>query len=147
MSLVDQINILIISVFRRSQPEERLFRLSIWGVTTKSASLAAKQLLWVCTLITVIIAAVCILSTIASSVLLRAVEADVMSSAEIYFYLTALLFPPSVYITHAPALFRSMGNSRITLVISLLMNLINIGGNTFIDLRFSMGVPEPHWLR
>jgi putative MATE family efflux protein len=119
-----------------------LFRLSIWGVTTKNPpSLAAKQLLWVCTLITVIIAAVCILfNNRILGFIYGAVEADVMSSAEIYFYLTALAFPAIGIYNSCAALFRSMGNSRITLVISLLMNLINIGGNALLIYGFSMGV-------
>ena len=68
------------------------------------------------------------------------IEADVMEAGLIYFRITALAFPfIALYCTGA-AVFRSMGNSKLTMNISLLMNVINVTGNAVCILGLKMGV-------
>ena len=68
------------------------------------------------------------------------IEADVMEAALLYFRITALAFPfISLYCT-AAAVFRSMGNSKLTMKISILMNMINVSGNAICVLWLKMGV-------
>ena len=68
------------------------------------------------------------------------VEADVMENAVVYFYLTALSFPFLGIYNASAALSRAMGNSRITMLISILMNAVNIIGNAFFIMAFHWGV-------
>ena len=147
VSLVDQINILLISVFSALTTGGAVVSAQYMGRDDKkSASLAAKQLLWLSTLITVFLAAACLLfNNPILGFIYGAVEPDVMSSAEIYFYITALSYPAIGIYNSCAALFRSMGNSGITLIISLLMNLINICGNAILIYGFSMGAAGAAW--
>ena len=147
VSLVDQINILLISVFSALTTGGAVVSAQYMGRDDKkSASLAATQLLWLSTLITVFLAAACLLfNNPILGFIYGAVEPDVMSSAEIYFYITALSYPAIGIYNSCAALFRSMGNSGITLIISLLMNLINICGNAILIYGFSMGAAGAAW--
>ena len=67
------------------------------------------------------------------------VESAVMQNAEIYFFLTALSYPFIALYNAGAALFRAMGNSRISMVISIVMNCINVGGNALFIFGFDMG--------
>ena len=68
------------------------------------------------------------------------VDTDVMGNARDYFFFSALSYPfLSMYEGNA-ALFRSMGNSRMTLMSSIVMNVINIGGNAIGVFVLHMGV-------
>ena len=53
-----------------------------------------------------------------------------MDNARIYFYITALSFPFLAVYNSCAALYRTMGNSKVSMKTSLLMNGINIVGNT-----------------
>lgn len=46
--------------------------------------------------------------------------------------LTSLSFPFVAVYNSCAALFRAMGNSRISMLTSLVMNIINIGGNAIL---------------
>lgn len=61
----------------------------------------------------------------------RDVDADVMNYARTYFYITAVSFPFLAVYNAGAALFRAMGNSKISMYVSLAMNGINVVGNAF----------------
>ena len=68
------------------------------------------------------------------------VEADVMRAARNYFYIVAVSFPFLGVYNGGAALFRAQGNSKISMLSSLVMNVVNIGGNAVLIYGFGMGV-------
>lgn len=65
---------------------------------------------------------------------------DVMAAGLLYFRITALSFPFIALYNAGAAIFRSMGNSRISMQVSVLMNVINVAGNAFCVLVLELGV-------
>ncbi|MGN0506508.1 MAG: MATE family efflux transporter [Lachnospiraceae bacterium] len=59
------------------------------------------------------------------------VDADVMNYARTYFYISAVSFPFLALYNASAALFRAMGNSRISMFVSMIMNAVNVCGNAF----------------
>ena len=68
------------------------------------------------------------------------IEADVFHNAVIYMMISALSFPFLALYNSCAALFRSMGNSQITLKVSVVENIINIGGNALGVYVLGLGV-------
>ena len=68
------------------------------------------------------------------------IEADVMQNAIIYLIISVFSFPLLAVYDSCAALYRSMGNAQITLKISLLMNVINVVGNTIGVYVLKLGV-------
>ena len=68
------------------------------------------------------------------------IEADVFHNAVIYMMISALSFPFLALYNSCAALFRSMGNSKITLKVSVVENIINIGGNALGVYVLGLGV-------
>lgn len=67
------------------------------------------------------------------------VAPDVMENAKIYFFILAFSYPFLALYNSCAALFRAMGNSRISMIASLGMNLFNICGNALLVFYFHMG--------
>lgn len=65
---------------------------------------------------------------------------DVMRAGLLYLRITALSFPFIALYNAGAAIFRSLGNSRISMRVSVLMNIINVVGNALCVLWLKMGV-------
>ncbi|MEG0767035.1 MAG: MATE family efflux transporter [Clostridia bacterium] len=63
-----------------------------------------------------------------------------MQGAKTYFWLSALSFPSLALYNACAALYRAMGNSKVSMLTSLLMNLVNIVGNAILIYGFGLGV-------
>ena len=107
----------------------------------KNAKAAAAQILFVLASFSLVVAAVVVVGRHA---ILRgifgSIDADVMRYAETYFLLSALSYPFIGLYNAGAALFRAQGNSKISMLSSLVMNVINIGGNAVLIYGFGMGV-------
>lgn len=68
------------------------------------------------------------------------VEDAVMQNAYIYFLITACSFPFLSLYNSSASIFRAIGNSRISMKVSLLMNGMNIVGNAICIFGLKMGV-------
>ena len=68
------------------------------------------------------------------------IEPAVMEAAETYFFLSALSYPFMALFYSGTALFRSQGNSKVSMIISLIMNVTNIIGNSLLIYGLHLGV-------
>ena len=66
------------------------------------------------------------------------IESDVMDAALAYFTPIIISFPVLAVLNSCNALFRSMGKSRITMIVAIIMNLINVSGNALFIYGFGM---------
>ena len=142
VSLVDSINVLLINIFSALATGGAIVAAQYLGKEDgQQANAAAKQLM-----LSVGVLA-CVLMLVAISfnrgllqLLFGAAKEDVMENAVVYFFWTALSYPFIGIYNGGAALYRSMGNSRISMVISLIMNTINVCGNAILIYGFQMGV-------
>lgn len=141
VSIVDAINMLLVQVFAALATGGAIVVAQYLGRQDKSAACdAAKQLFLVMGAIGVTVAAVCVTWRFGILRLVyHTVEPAVMESAQEYFYLTALSLPFFAIYNAGGALFRSQGNSRISMLTALLMNVLNIGGNAIFLFGYNMG--------
>lgn len=142
ISIVDTLNILLINVFSALATGGAVVASQYLGrEDKKTACRAANQLVLVGLVISVVIAILALLfnrSILAG--IYGNIEPQVMSYARTYFYLTALSFPFLAVYNGCAAICRSMGNSQISMKVSVLMNAINIVGNAILIFGFHMKV-------
>ena len=142
VSLVDMLNQLAITVFAALATGGAVIASQYIGhKNQKKACESANQLLLVVLFISLAVMGICALGR--ASILrlfFGKIEADVMSSALTYFLLSAFSYPLLAVYNAGAALFRSMGNSKITLLISGIMNVINVACNAVFIFGFHMGV-------
>ncbi len=67
------------------------------------------------------------------------IEESVMTAALDYFIPIVISFPFLAVLNSTNAIFRSMGKSRITMIVSIIMNVINVSGNSILIYIFDMG--------
>ena len=142
VSLVAQINILIIYMFSALAAGGAVVSAQYIGrKDLQNARITAKQLLYLCTAVSTVIAVVIVSFR---GPLLGAVygniEKDVMDSCKIYLFFTAIDYPFIAIYNTCAALFRSNGNSRVSMLISTLMNGINMAGNAYFIYVAGLGV-------
>ncbi|MEG2087653.1 MAG: MATE family efflux transporter, partial [Angelakisella sp.] len=142
ISIVDSINILLINIFTALATGGAVVTAQYLGREDREqARLSGNQLLFSTTLISLVIMTFCLFG---QSWLLETlygnVESAVMENARIYFFWSALSYPFLALYNGGAALFRVMGNTKIALFCSLLMNIVNIGGNAVLIYGFGMGV-------
>ena len=73
-------------------------------------------------------------------VLFGAIEPAVMENARIYFIVSICSYPFLGLYNVGAAVFRAQGNSRVSMVTSIAMNVLNIGGNALLIYGFGLGV-------
>ena len=142
VSLVDNINILVINIFAAMATGGAVVAGHALGQKNQEqAGRSAWQMMLFLLYSSV---AMTVLLLGAHRVILRVifgqVEEAVMASAVTYLIITGLSICPLALYNGCAALFRAMGNSRTTMYISLLMNLINLVGNAILIFIFRMGV-------
>ncbi len=142
VSLVDTVNILVINVTAALATGGAVVAGHFLGQKdTASASRSAWQLLlfsvWLSLLVTIIFIA-------AHKPMLRMifgqVEQTVMDNAVTYLIITAISICPLAIYNACAALMRAMNDSRTTMKIAVIMNLINVTGNALLIYVAKIGV-------
>lgn len=142
VSLVDMINNVIINLFAALATGGAVITSQFLGARRQEeARRSAGQLVCMAAGFGLGIMAFCLL--LAQGMLrlfFGSIEADVMSAGLLYFRITALSFPFLALYNAGAAIFRSMGNSKVSMKVSLVMNVINVGGNALCIYGLHMGV-------
>ena len=142
VSLVDTINTLIINIFAALATGGAVVCAQYIGQKRKDlASSTAKQLFYTVTACALVLTAIGFLFRDGLlRLLFGSIEPDVMKNAQIYFTLTLAAYPFIAIYNAGAALFRSMGNSRISMLVALCVNILNIGGNALMVYGMGSGV-------
>ena len=141
VSLVDNINTLIIQIFSALSTGGAVVVAQYLGrQETHSAKTAAKQLLYAMTGISVMLMILALIfRQHILSLIFGQVEPAVMDSALVYFLLAAAAYPFMGIYNAGAALFRAMGNSKVSMINSFIINVINILVNAILIFGFGMG--------
>ena len=151
VSLVDNIMVLLINIFAALATGGAVVAGQYLGQKReKDACIAAKQLIWFIFLCSVGITAIVYLGRnfILHSVF-GAIDADVMSSANTYLMIVTASIPLIALYNGGAAIFRAMGNSKVSMQVSIVMNVINVAGNAILIYGFhrgTEGVAIPTWV-
>ena len=141
ISLVDQISVLLVGLFSALAAGGSIVCAQFLGHGDKElvSRSSAQLFLAVGFISSVLMTIALIFNNGILNVLYRKIEPDVFSNASIYFYFLALSFPFLGIYNAGAALFRAIGNSRISMNVSLVANIINIIGNAILIYIFKMG--------
>ena len=142
VSLVNTISNLLIYVFTALATGGAVVASQAIGAKRKdTANTVSNQLILICFVVALVITALCLsLNRQILQLIYGSVEKAVMDQAVIYFYITALSFPFISVYYGSTALFRSMGNSNLSMTVSAIMNILNIIGNAIFVFGFGMGI-------
>lgn len=141
VSLVDNINTLIINIFSALSTGGAVVVSQYLGRReVDKARSAAKQLLYVNLIVGTLLMAVALLfREHILRLVFGGISDEIMASALSYFLLTAAAYPFIAIYNAGAALFRSMGNSKVSMFNSLIVNLVNISVNAVLIYGFDMG--------
>lgn len=142
VSLVDMINAVILILFAALATGGAVVTSQFLGARQmEKARKSAGQLVLMAAVLGTIAAILCI---VFANGLMRlffgSIDQAVMDAGLTYLRITALSFPFIALYNAGAAVFRSTGNSKVSMQVSLLMNLINVVGNAFCILVLKMGV-------
>jgi len=142
VSLVDMINAVILVLFAALATGGSVVTSQFLGARNmEKAQRSVGQLILMAVALGVVTMVPCILF---DQQLLKlcfgAIEPDVMEAGLQYLRITALSFPFIALYNAGAAIYRSMGNSKVSMQASMLMNVINVAGNAFCIFVLKWGV-------
>ena len=140
VSLVDMINNFFIFVFSATATGGAVVVAQYIGnQEIKKGRLAASQLVMLGVVIALILSAISmIFCNQILGLLFGNVESAVMEASRTYLLISAVSYPFLALYNGCAALFRSMRLTKVTMYVSIIMNLINVAGN-------SVGIFVLHW--
>lgn len=142
VALVDSISLLVIQILAALATGGAVVCSQYVGKKrTVDACRAAGQLVLITTICSVLFASIALIGNRhLLKLIFGQVETVVMDNAETYFWITALSYPFLAVYNSCAALYRSMGNSKVSMMASMVMNGVNIVGNAICIYGLHMGV-------
>ena len=142
VSLVDTVNVLLVNAFAALATGGAVIAGQYLGRRENGkASHAGEQLLLFMGEASLVITALFYLGRrFVLGVVFGQVAPDVAAYANTYYLIVESSTPFLAIYSAGAALFRVMGNSRISMWVSLLMNAVNVAGNALLIFGFHMGV-------
>ena len=141
VSLVDSLNVLLIVLLVALTTGGSVIISQHLGAKSYSDALkSAQQLLLSTTSLSLLMTAIALLGNYwLLHFIFGNIAPDVMGHARIYFFILAFSYPFLAIYNSCAAIFRVMGNSKISMTASLVMNLLNVCGNALLVFCFHMG--------
>ena len=142
VSLVDSINVLFIQLFAAMATGGAVVIAQYLGrrKLTEACS-TAKQLLYVTLYISLFFAVLSIIfCKPVIKMLFGDIEVEITNYCHTYFYLSAFSYPALALYNGGAAILRSMGNSKTSMYVALVMNVLNVAGNALFIYVFNMEV-------
>ena len=141
VSLVDNIVVLLINIFSALATGGAVVAGQYLGRKREDeACKSAGQLVWFITISALVVTAIVYLC---KSFILHGVfgkiEADVMAHANTYLMIVTASIPFIALYNGGAAIFRAMGDSKIPMIVSMIMNVINVSGNAILIYGFHCG--------
>ncbi|MBQ6395089.1 MAG: MATE family efflux transporter [Atopobiaceae bacterium] len=142
VSMIDSVIQLMINIFSAMATGGAVVAGQYLGSRkNKEANEAADELVWLDGAISLalMVLAYLLADWIVGS-LFGSVEPAVEQAAREYLMIIALSIPAIALLEAGNALFRVVGNTRVSMLVSILMNIINCSGNALLIYGFGMGV-------
>ncbi|MGN0373086.1 MAG: MATE family efflux transporter [Enterocloster sp.] len=141
VSLVDMINTLFINIFAAVSTGGAVVTSQFLGQKRRDkACQSADQLILITGLVSLVIMGFSILFRRGVlNLIYGGIAEDVMANALVYLVISSVSYPFLAVYNSCAALFRSMGNSRISMQASIIMNIINVIGDALFIYGFHWG--------
>ena len=141
VSLVDNIMVLFTNLFAALATGGAVIAGQYLGQKNgKLASRAATQLIWFTTILAVVIMAVIYCGKwFVLHVVFGQINADVMGHADTYLMIVTASIPFIALYNAGAAIFRAMGNSKVSMQVAMIMNAVNVAGNAILIYGFRRG--------
>lgn len=141
VSLVDNIMVLFTNLFAALATGGAVIAGQYLGQKNgKLASRAATQLIWFTTILAVVIMAVIYCGKwFVLHVVFGQMDADVMGHADTYLMIVTASIPFIALYNAGAAIFRAMGNSKVSMQVAMIMNVVNVAGNAILIYGFRRG--------
>ena len=142
VSIVDSINTLLINVFSALATGGAVVTAQFLGMgKIGKACKSAKQLILVAFSFSILIMSICLIgNSFILNTIFGQMDKNIMQDSMIYFSVSALSYPSLALYNSGAAIFRVMGNSKVSMVNSFLMNVVNLIANYIFIYIFDMGV-------
>ena len=142
VSLVDMINYLIFTIFAALATGGAVVTSQAIGEKNeKKARKSVGQLVSLAAILGIVVMVGCFfLRSGMLRLFFGRISSEVYDAAMLYFTITLVSYPFLALYNSGAAIFRSMGNSAVSMKVSILMNLINFAGNAFCIFVLRMGV-------
>ena len=141
VSLVDMINVLFMNLFAAMATGGAVITSQLIGHGDEDlACESAHQLQIIAVVVSVVIMLFSLIFCRGILSVVFAVEGEVMDYAARYYYISAFSYPFLALYNANAALFRSMGNSKVSMYVALMMNIIHIGLNAVFVYIFKLSV-------
>ena len=142
VSLVDSISVLMVYIFSAmAAGGAAVCGMHIGRADNKGANSVCRHLLLLLMVLSVVITALLYLLRIPIvTTLFGKIDADVMQATNTYYTIVMASIPAVALYNGGAAAFRSMERTNVTLIVSSIMNVINVAGNAFLIFGLRCGV-------